>query len=156
MGIDQSISLVFRLCSCVLFPNRFSRYIFLEHKRVSEYAIAAFMTAIGIAAPLGLKALAVIAGKALVISKVALTIAGIIVLKKLFKSEHHEEASIQIKEHNRRNAYLMNNGGGSGVMSSSATMQAGSKHSMSPSGGSSGNDPYQYYYNSYNPTQQSN
>lgn len=48
--------------------------------------------ALGIAGPLGLKALAVIAGKALIISKVALTIAGIIALKKIFSS-HHEGKS---------------------------------------------------------------
>lgn len=66
------------------------------------------MTALGIAGPLGLKALAAIAGKALVVSKVALTIAGIIALKKIFSSDHHEETSFQVHagEHNRRNAYL--------------------------------------------------
>lgn len=73
---------------------------------MGEYAIAAFMTAMGIAAPIGLKALAVIAVKALVISKIALTIAFIVVLKKLFKGEHKEEKSVQLKDHNRRNAYL--------------------------------------------------
>lgn len=64
------------------------------------------MTAVGIAAPIGLKALAVIAVKALVISKIALTIAFIVVLKKLFKGEHKEEKSVQLKDHNRRNVYL--------------------------------------------------
>lgn len=67
----------------------------------------------GIAAPLGLKALATIAGKALVISKVALTIAGIIALKKIFSSDHHEEKSLKSyevhaeDEQNRRNMYLV-------------------------------------------------
>lgn len=64
----------------------------------------------GIAAPLGLKALATIAGKALVISKVALTIAGIIALKKIFSSDHHEEKSFQVHaddEQNRRSMYLV-------------------------------------------------
>lgn len=118
---------------------------------MSEYAIAAFMTAIGIAAPLGLKALAVIAGKALVISKVALTIAGIIVLKKLFKHEHHEKSSIEIKEHNRRNAYL--NGGNGASPTRSMLMSAGSPAAGGTSGtgggagSSAGLDPYQYYYN---------
>lgn len=63
----------------------------------------------GIAAPLGLKALATIAGKALVISKVALTIAGIIALKKIFSSDG-EEKSFQVHaedEQNRRNMYLV-------------------------------------------------
>lgn len=44
--------------------------------------------AMGIAGPLALKALAAIAGKALIISKIALTIAGIIALKKIFSSGH--------------------------------------------------------------------
>lgn len=68
-----------------------------------KYIIAALLTAMGIAGPIGLKALAAIAGKALVISKVALTIAGIIALKKLFSQDHHEETSFQVHagEHNR-------------------------------------------------------
>lgn len=73
-------------------------------KKQYKYVIAAMMTAMGIAGPLGLKALAFIAGKALVISKVALTIAGIIALKKIFSSDHHEETSFQVhsgSEHNR-------------------------------------------------------
>lgn len=70
--------------------------------------MAALLTAMGIAGPLGLKALAAIAGKALVISKVALTIAGIIALKKIFSSDHHEETSFQVhSDHNRRNAYMV-------------------------------------------------
>ena len=72
-------------------------------KKSYKYIIAAMMTAMGIAGPLGLKALAAIAGKALVISKVALTIAGIIALKKIFSSDHHEETSFQVHagDHNR-------------------------------------------------------
>lgn len=68
-----------------------------------KYVIAALLTAMGIAGPLGLKALAAVAGKALVISKVALTIAGIIALKKLFSHDHHEETSVQVHagDHNR-------------------------------------------------------
>ncbi|XP_065358488.1 uncharacterized protein Osi21 [Calliphora vicina] len=74
-----------------------------------KYVIAALLTAMGIAGPIGLKALAAIAGKALVISKVALTIAGIIALKKLFSQDHHEETSFQVHagEHNRRNTYVI-------------------------------------------------
>lgn len=113
------------------------------------------MTAIGIAAPLGLKALAVIAGKALVISKVALTIAGIIVLKKLFKHEHHEKSSIEIKEHNRRNAFL--NGAAGGGPTRSMLMSAGTAAGVGAATTSSAGsaDPYQYYYN-YNPAAQQN
>lgn len=71
-------------------------------KKHYRYVVAALLTAMGIAGPLGLKALAAIAGKALVISKVALTIAGIIALKKIFSSDHHEETSFQVHaDHNR-------------------------------------------------------
>lgn len=52
----------------------------------------------GIAGPLGLKAVAVIAGKALILSKIALTIAGIVALKKIYSSDHHDD-------HNRRNGF---------------------------------------------------
>ncbi|XP_037052279.1 uncharacterized protein LOC119085874 isoform X2 [Bradysia coprophila] len=81
-----------------------------KEKKLHEYAMAAFLTAMGIAGPLGLKALAFISGKALIISKVALTIAGIIALKKIYSSDSHHESSIQVhaSEHNRRNAYLNN------------------------------------------------
>jgi hypothetical protein len=81
-----------------------------KKKKGYRYVIAAVLTAMGIAGPLGLKVLAFIAGKALVISKVALTIAGIIALKKIFAHDHHEETSFQVhagSDHNRRNAYLL-------------------------------------------------
>lgn len=57
-------------------------------KKSGGYIIAGMLLALGIAGPLALKALAAIAGKALIISKVALTIAGIIALKKIFSSHH--------------------------------------------------------------------
>ncbi|XP_075149975.1 osiris 21 [Haematobia irritans] len=74
-----------------------------------KYVVAALLTAMGIAGPIGLKALAAIAGKALVISKVALTIASIIALKKLFSHDHHEETSFQVHagDHNRRSTYVI-------------------------------------------------
>ncbi|XP_059617713.1 uncharacterized protein LOC132262457 [Phlebotomus argentipes] len=106
-------------------------------KKYGRYVMAALLTAMGIAGPLGLKALAAIAGKALVISKVALTIAGIIALKKIFSSDHHEETSFQVHasgDHNRRNTYLVRP-----VKSSSAQYV----------------DPYRYYYEHY-PTSQMN
>lgn len=104
--------------------------------------MAAFITAMSLAAPLGLKALAVIAGKALVISKVALTIAGIIVLKKLYTSEHHEETNFEVKEHNRRTAYMNSDMYGQKakvilpptVVDGAAAVQAGAH-------------PFRYYYN---------
>lgn len=57
-------------------------------KKSGGYIIAALLMAMGIAGPLALKALAAIAGKALIISKIALTIAGMIALKKIFSSHH--------------------------------------------------------------------
>ncbi|XP_055682239.1 uncharacterized protein LOC129789445 [Lutzomyia longipalpis] len=101
-------------------------------KKVGRYVMAALLTAMGIAGPLGLKALAAIAGKALVISKVALTIAGIIALKKIFSSDHHEETSFQVHasgDHNRRNTYLVR------------PVKAASNAQYV--------DPYRYYYEHY-------
>lgn len=56
-------------------------------KKSGGYIIAGILLAISIAGPLALKALAAIAGKALIISKVALTIAGMIALKKIFSKD---------------------------------------------------------------------
>lgn len=67
-----------------------------------KYLVIALVAAMGIAGPIGLKALAAVATKALVISKVALTIAGIIALKKLFSHDHHEESvQVHATDHNR-------------------------------------------------------
>ncbi|KAL7741991.1 hypothetical protein ACLKA6_018248 [Drosophila palustris] len=102
-----------------------------------KYVIAALLTAMGIAGPLGLKALAAIAGKALVISKVALTIAGIIALKKLFSHDHSEETSFQVHagEHNRRNTYVIR-----------PVSKTNPSVGVTAAGGSSSVDPYRYYY----------
>ncbi|XP_055538866.1 uncharacterized protein LOC129726181 [Wyeomyia smithii] len=80
-----------------------------DRKNGSRYIIAAILTAMGIAGPIGLKTLGAIAFKALVISKVALTIASILALKKIFKSDHHEETSFQVHtgHDNRRNTYFV-------------------------------------------------
>ncbi|XP_062533820.1 uncharacterized protein LOC134202853, partial [Armigeres subalbatus] len=80
-----------------------------DKKNGSRYIIAAMLTAIGIAGPIGLKTLGAVAFKALVISKVALTIASILALKKIFKSDHHEETSFQLHtgHENRRNTYVV-------------------------------------------------
>lgn len=121
----------------------------------------------GIAGPLGLKAIATIAGKALVISKVALTIAGIIALKKIFSKDHHGEKSFHVHADdvsvassggggpsgsgiNRRNMYIVrpvksvmmmpHGSGGSGSMMSSA--------GAAPIG-TTANDPYGYYNSHY-------
>ncbi|TDG47268.1 hypothetical protein AWZ03_006261 [Drosophila navojoa] len=115
-----------------------------EHKKKKhkdgghiKYVIAALLTAMGIAGPLGLKALAAIAGKALVISKVALTIAGIIALKKLFSHDHSEETSFQVHagEHNRRNTYVIR-----------PVSKTNAGVGVTAAGGSSPVDPYRYYY----------
>ncbi|XP_055630247.1 uncharacterized protein LOC129771028 [Toxorhynchites rutilus septentrionalis] len=100
-----------------------------------RYLIAAFLTAMGIAGPIGLKVLAAVAGKALVISKVALTIASIIALKKLFSHDRHEETSFQVHagHDNRRNAYILRN---------PAKMAVASV------------DPYRYYYDQQQQQQQ--
>lgn len=106
-----------------------------KEKKMGKYVIAALLTAMGIAGPLGLKALAAIAGKALVISKVALTIAGIIALKKIFQNDHHEETSFQVHaggHDNRRNTYLVRP----------------VKGAITPSA-----DPYRYYYDQQYPSQ---
>ncbi|XP_011205611.1 uncharacterized protein LOC105227797 [Bactrocera dorsalis] len=100
-----------------------------------KYVIAALLTAMGIAGPIGLKALAAIATKALVISKVALTIAGIIALKKLFSQDHQEESSFQVHagDHNRRSTYLIR--------------PVNKPNQPTASGGvSQYSDPYRYYY----------
>ncbi|XP_052852089.1 uncharacterized protein LOC128262082 [Drosophila gunungcola] len=107
-----------------------------------KYVVAALLTAMGIAGPLGLKALAAIAGKALVISKVALTIAGIIALKKLFSHDHSEETSFQVHagEHNRRNTYVIR------PVSKTSAGAGAAGVGVSAAGGSSSVDPYRYYY----------
>lgn len=93
----------------------------------------------GIAAPLAMKAVGLIAYKALVISSVALTIAGIIALKKIYSSDHHDETTFHVASgDHRRTAYMVrptNHG-------QAAAQQQDSQ-----------NDPYRYYYDY--PTQQS-
>lgn len=105
---------------------------YVEGKRLSRYMIAALLTAMGIAGPMALKAIGAIAGMALVISKVALTIAGIIALKKIYSSDHHEETSFQVHaggESLRRNTYVVR-----------------PLKSNSQSSGNQHVDPYRYNY----------
>lgn len=65
------------------------------------------MAAMSIAGPLGLKMIAVIALKALLISKIALTIAGIIAITKIYSSDHHHETQVQVLAgDHRRNAFV--------------------------------------------------
>lgn len=82
-------------------------YYSILAKKSGRYIIAALLAAMSIAGPLGLKAIAVIALKALLISKIALTIAGIIALKKIYSSDHHHETQVQVLAgDHRRNAIL--------------------------------------------------
>lgn len=96
----------------------------------------------GIAAPLAMKAVGLIAYKALVISSVALTIAGIIALKKIYSSDHHDETTFHVASgDHRRTAYLVRG-------------PNGQHHGGPPTGQpDSQNDPYRYYYDY--PAQQS-
>lgn len=92
----------------------------------------------GIAAPLAMKAVGLIAYKALVISSVALTIAGIIALKKIYSSDHHDDSTtfhVASGDH-RRTAYMVRGPNG--------------HHNAQPQ--ENQNDPYRYYYDY--PTQQ--
>lgn len=87
----------------------------------------------GIAAPLAMKAVGLIAYKALVISSVALTIAGIIALKKIYSSDRHDETTFHVASgDNRRTAYF--------ARPSPHTAAAAAADSNNQ------NDPYRYYY----------
>lgn len=129
-----------------LFRNVFlffslSQYLgFITAKKSYRYIIAALLTIMGIAAPLAMKAVGLIAYKALVISSVALTIAGIIALKKIYSSDHHDETTFHVASgDHRRTAYLVRGPNG---------------HNGAPTGQpDSQNDPYRYYYDY--PAQQS-
>lgn len=93
----------------------------------------------GIAAPLAMKAVGLIAYKALVISSVALTIAGIIALKKIYTSDHHDETTFHVASgDHRRTAYLVR------PVNHGQQQQQESQQQT---------DPYRYYYDNY-PTQQ--
>lgn len=99
-------------------------------KKSYRYIIAALLTIMGIAAPLAMKAVGLIAYKALVISSVALTIAGIIALKKIYSSDRHDETTFHVAsgDHNRRTAYFA---------------RPAAPHSSPVD---SQTDPYRYYY----------
>lgn len=103
----------------------------------------------GIAAPLAMKAVGLIAYKALVISSVALTIAGIIALKKIYSSDHHEDTTFHVQSgDHRRTAYLVRGQQGGG----GAAATAAGGHNPQATGPQE-NDPYRGYYYDY-PTQQ--
>lgn len=60
-----------------------------KEKKYASYAMMVMMGIFGLTGPLILKALALIAGKALIASKMALLIVGSVALKKLFEKEPH-------------------------------------------------------------------
>lgn len=60
-----------------------------KEKKYASYAMMVMMGIFGLTGPLVLKALALIAGKALIASKMALLIVGSVALKKLFEKESH-------------------------------------------------------------------
>ncbi|XP_037052278.1 uncharacterized protein LOC119085874 isoform X1 [Bradysia coprophila] len=78
-------------------------------KKMYKYLMAAVAAAVGISGPLALKSIGIIAGKALIISKVALTIAGILALKKIYSNDSHEETTFQVHTSgdNRRSTYIL-------------------------------------------------
>ncbi|XP_013134024.1 PREDICTED: uncharacterized protein LOC106099886 isoform X1 [Papilio polytes] len=79
-------------------------------KKVLPYMMLGVLTTVSIVGGMALKTLAVIAGKALIASKVALTIAGIIALRKLFSQEGPTgETTFQVHAdgHHRRNLYVV-------------------------------------------------
>lgn len=118
-------------------------YYLFTAKKSYRYIIAALLTIMGIAAPLAMKAVGLIAYKALVISSVALTIAGIIALKKIYSSDHHDETTFHVASgDHRRTAYLVRGPNGQ------------QNHGGAPTGQPDNqNDPYRYYYDY--PAQQS-
>lgn len=60
-----------------------------KEKKYASYAMMVMMGIFGLTGPLILKTLALIAGKALIASKMALLIVGSVALKKLFEKESH-------------------------------------------------------------------
>ncbi|XP_021184069.2 uncharacterized protein Osi21 isoform X1 [Helicoverpa armigera] len=79
-------------------------------KKVLPYLLLGIFTTVTIVGGMALKTLAAIAGKALIASKVALTIAGIIALKKLFSHDGAPaETTFQVHAdgHHRRNLYVV-------------------------------------------------
>ncbi|XP_050362396.1 uncharacterized protein LOC126781449 [Nymphalis io] len=79
-------------------------------KKVLPYLLLGIFTTVSIVGGIALKTLAAIAGKALIASKVALTIAGIIALKKLFSHDGATgETTFQVHAdgHHRRNLYVV-------------------------------------------------
>lgn len=126
-----------------------------EHRRLHRYVIAALLTAMGIAGPMALKAIGMIAGMALVTSKVALTIAGIIALKKIYSSDHHhqqDETSFHVHasgDTNRRSSNIGTGGVGGGSNNnfdgSTYVVRPIKSTIVSSASGGEQMDPYRYF-----------
>ncbi|GBP27388.1 hypothetical protein EVAR_18865_1 [Eumeta japonica] len=81
-----------------------------KSKKALPYLLLGIFTTVSVVGGIALKTLAAIAGKALIASKVALTIAGIIALKKLFSHDGAAgETTFQVHAdgHHRRNLYVV-------------------------------------------------
>lgn len=61
---------------------------------MQQAIMMAAMTAVAILGPLTIKTIALMAGKALLISKIALVLSGLIALKKLFQPKGHETETV--------------------------------------------------------------
>lgn len=83
-----------------------------KEKKYASYAMMVLMGIFGLTGPLVLKALALIAGKALIASKMALLIVGSVALKKLFEKESHSP-SVKVRtvqeDHDDHDRLLYNN-----------------------------------------------
>lgn len=77
-----------------------------KEKKYASYAMAVLMGIFGLTGPLIMKTLALIAGKALIASKMALLIVGSVALKKLFEKEaHHPTVKVRTEEHHREDGH---------------------------------------------------
>lgn len=80
-----------------------------KEKKYAHYAMMVMMGIFGLTGPLILKTLALIAGKALIASKMALLIVGSVALKKLFEKEEHKPSvkvrTVEAKEHDDHDRY---------------------------------------------------
>lgn len=80
-----------------------------KEKKYASYAMMVLMGIFGLTGPLIMKTLALIAGKALIASKMALLIVGSVALKKLFEKEEKAPSvkvrTVEAKEHDEHDRY---------------------------------------------------
>lgn len=79
-----------------------------KDKAIQQALMMAGMTAAAVMGPLALKMIALIAGKALLISKIALVLSAVIALKKLVQPQQsgHESSHETVSYHHGRNIQL--------------------------------------------------